>query len=73
MVQSRKGHTGINPGGCEKEMKKTKQNFEEWLNELEVPFDDRKSNGGRVPDYADYGTWLRRNDPIAFNVGFQEW
>jgi len=54
-------------------MKKTKQNFEEWLNELEVPFDDRKSNGGRIPDYADYGTWLRRNDPIAFNVGFQEW
>ena len=50
----------------------TKQEYEEWLNELEIPFDDLKSNGGRIPDNSKYGTWIRRNDPIAFNVGFQE-
>ena len=54
-------------------MKKTKEAFTEWLNELEIPFDDLKSNGGRIPDNSRYGTWLRRNDPIAFNVAFNEW
>jgi hypothetical protein len=54
-------------------MKKTKQSFEEWLNELEIPFEDLKSNGGRIPDCSKYGTWLRKNDSIAFNVAFQEW
>jgi hypothetical protein len=54
-------------------MKKTKANYEEWLNELEIPFDDLKSNGGRIPDRSKYGAWIRKNDPIAFEVGFNEW
>lgn len=54
-------------------MKKTKSNYEKFLNEIGVPEDDKRSNGGRVPDYANYGKWLRKNDPIAFEVGFREW
>jgi len=30
-------------------------------------------HGGRIPDNANYGSWMRRNDPIAFEVGFGEW
>lgn len=51
----------------------TKDQYEEWVNEIPVAWADCKSNGGRIPDDAPYGTWLRRHDPIAFNVGFQEW
>jgi hypothetical protein len=49
-----------------------KKYYEEHLNEIGAPEDDKRSNGGRIPDYCRYGTWLRRNDPIAFNVGFNE-
>lgn len=50
----------------------TKQEYQESLNELPIPFEDQKSNGGRIPDHAKLGDWMRRNDPIAFQVGFQE-
>lgn len=50
----------------------TRKEYAEWLNELGVPEDDKQSNGGRIPDNAKYGEWTRRNDPVAFNVGFQE-
>jgi len=49
-----------------------KYNYENLLNEIGCPDHDLKSNGGRVPDVSKYGTWLRRNDPIAFEVGFSE-
>ncbi len=51
----------------------TKSDYTEYLNELEIPHEDLKSNGGRIPDNADYGDWMRRNDPIAFNVGFNDY
>lgn len=51
----------------------TKKEYEEYLNELEPPPGDVKSEGGRIPDGAKYGTWMRKNDPIAFNVGFNDW
>lgn len=54
-------------------MKKTKKDYEEYLNEIGIPEDDKRSNGGRIPDNSNYGTWLRKNDPIAFQVGFNEW
>lgn len=54
-------------------MKKTRKAYEKYLNEYEVPENDRANNGGRIPDYAKYGSWLRRNDPVAFEVGFNEW
>jgi hypothetical protein len=51
---------------------KNKADFERNLNELGIPEDDKKSNGGRISDHAKYGTWLRRNDPIVFNLGFSD-
>lgn len=51
---------------------KFKKDYEEHLNEIGIPEDDKKSNGGRIPDHCQYGSWLRRNDPIAFNSGFME-
>jgi len=54
-------------------MKRNKANYEEYLNEVEVPEHDMQSRGGRIPDHAKYGSWLRDNDPIAFQVGFAEW
>ena len=52
---------------------KLKSDYVEYLNEIGIPEDDKKSNGGRIPDHCNYGVWLQRNDPIAFNVGFREW
>jgi len=54
-------------------MKITKKEFEEYLNEIEIPNDDLKSLGGRIPDNCKYGSWLRRNDKIMFNVGFSDY
>ena len=54
-------------------MKKTRHNYEVYLDELGVPEHDKKSNGGRISDYANYGAWLRRNDPIAFECGYSDW
>jgi hypothetical protein len=50
----------------------TRKQYEEYLNELGIPHDDVKSEGGRIPDTAKYGSWLRRNDPVAFNVGYED-
>ena len=54
-------------------MKFTKYDYENYLDELGIPFAELKTNGGRIPDHAAYGRWVRINDPIAFNVGFQEY
>ena len=53
-------------------MRYTKRGHEEWLNELEAPEADRRSNGGRIPDFCRYGSWIRRNDPIGFEVSYHE-
>lgn len=57
----------------ERIIKPSRRAYEEWINEIPVPFDECKSNGGRIPDHCKYGTWIRKNDPVAFNVGFNEW
>ena len=54
-------------------MKTTKKNFIKYLNEIGIHEDDKKSNGGRIPDHANYGQWLYKNDTVAFNVGFRDW
>jgi len=56
------------------EEKYTKKRAEEDLNEIGCPVDDHPEAGGRVPwNMVDrYGTWLRRNDPVAFEVFYQE-
>lgn len=54
-------------------MKKiSKKDYQDYLNEMGTPEDDKYSNGGRVPDSSNYGDWMRKNDPIAFEVGYQE-
>lgn len=52
--------------------KVTKESYVNFLNEVGTPDDDKKSNGGRVPDNCKYGSWLRRNDPIAFSAGYRD-
>jgi hypothetical protein len=41
------------------------------LNQQGVPELDKKSKGGNIPDYSQFGTWLRRNDPGRFDVLFK--
>jgi hypothetical protein len=52
---------------------RTRTAYEAYLNEIGIPEDDKRSNGGRIPDRAKYGTWLRNQDPIAFNAGYNDW
>ncbi len=47
--------------------------YEEYLNEFGVPEEEKKSMGGLIPDRCTkWGSWLRKRDPVAFNVGRQE-
>jgi len=59
-------------GGTVKSVRK--QDYELYLNELGTPSSDHPDNGGRVSRKMldKYGTWLRKNDPIAFEVGYNE-
>lgn len=53
---------------------RTKNDYEEYLNDLGVPESDKKSNGGLIPDRTRlYGSWLRKNDSIMFEVTYNEW
>lgn len=58
-------------------MKKTKKECVEFLNGLvdADPEDDRWIIGGknRYTGRKNYGTMLKRYDPIGFEVGFKEW
>jgi hypothetical protein len=60
-----------NPEDAEED--KLEDMYEDYLNEIGVPDDDLYINGGRIPDFAKYGEWMRKNDIIAWNVGFQDW
>lgn len=56
-------------------MKKlTLKQIEERLNEAETPDHDHPDSGGRVPWGMEnrYGSWLRRNDSIAFEIAARE-
>ena len=52
--------------------KVTKKSFEEYLNRMGIPSYERESNMGRIPTHSKYGTWLRRNDPTAFSILYNE-
>lgn len=56
-------------------IKKSKSEYEEYLNEMGTPTSDHPDYGGRVPRsmVKKYGTWLRKNDPTAFSVGYGEY
>ncbi len=46
--------------------------FEEYLNEFDAC--EIKAISSRTPErITKPGTWLRKNDPIAFQVGYDEW
>jgi len=49
--------------------------YTEYLNEIGVPEHDHPESDGRVPwdMINNYGDWLQQNDPIAFNVGLNEY
>jgi len=54
-------------------MSLSRKAYRQFLNEIGVPFGDRKENGGRIPRNAMYGNWLWKHDPISFQVGYSEW
>jgi len=57
-------------------MRKTKANYEEYLNEITAPFwqyDYLGKKGCRLVKQGRLGTALRKYDPILFQVGFEEW
>jgi hypothetical protein len=47
-----------------------KTGYERYLNEYGL---DEPQYNRRGTPIKHYGTWLRRNDPVAFNVGYNEW
>jgi hypothetical protein len=49
--------------------RKTKAAYEEYLNEA-LQGQPHPQGGARPPEKP--GTWLRRNDPIQFEVGYNE-
>ena len=55
------------------EYKKDRAGLERFLNDQVIPMDERKSNGGRIKDGANYGSWIRKNDPVLFDGLFDEW
>ncbi len=56
-----------------KDERPSKISYERYLNELGIPEDLKKSNGGHIPDYVKYGTWLRVNEAEKFENDYQEW
>ena len=56
-------------------MTKTRRNYERHLNEMSVSY-EMCWIGGRNIFYdqrCKYGSSMRKHDPIAFEVGFNEW
>ncbi len=53
--------------------KPTQIAYELHLNKSGIPENLKKSNGGNVPDFVKYGTWMRINDADAFTNGYKEW
>lgn len=52
---------------------KTRKDYEEYLNEV-LEKDSPKQLSVKEGTYiAKPGTWMRRNDPIQFEVGYQEY
>jgi len=54
---------------------KTRKDYENYLNEMSVSY-DMCWFGGKNYFYdgrAKYGSSMRKHDPIAFEVGFNDW
>lgn len=62
----------LKPSEKNKKPRITKHDYEMYLNELGVPEEYKYRNGGRVKSRK-WGEWMRLNDPIAFQVGYNEY
>lgn len=49
----------------------TMKQHEDYLNQLEAPEGTSSLSKRRIKE-GGYGTWLRRNDPIQFEVSYRE-
>lgn len=56
-----------------KEDRPSKIAYERHLNQMGIPDNLKKTNGGHIPDYVKYGTWMRVNEPQNFESGYQSW
>lgn len=54
-------------------MKKTKNNYENYLNEVGETLPEESFIMNGKLRHGAYGRLLRKHDPIAFEVGFNEW
>lgn len=54
-------------------MKKTKKEYEKYLNEIGLSLDEDHFIIGGKKRKGKYGTMLRKHDPIAFSVGYNDW
>ena len=54
---------------------KTKTDFQRYLDGVGCPEHDKHENGGRYKPTSRtrYGQWLRRTDPIQFDVEYNIW
>ena len=52
---------------------KTRKQYELFLNDLGFEDDEEKMIIGGKLRRGKYGTMMRKYDPIAFEVGFNEW
>ena len=51
----------------------TRKQYEEYLNDIGCQdANELRSHGGRIPDHCKYGAWIRKHDPIAFEVVLRE-
>lgn len=55
--------------------RKTKKVYEEFLNSIAVTYEQCWIGGKNIfyDERKKYGTYLRKHDPIAFNLGYNEW
>ena len=55
--------------------KLTRKEYEEYLNEVgkSLPEEEFIIGGKQRPYWGKYGSFIRRYDPIAFEVGYSDW
>ena len=52
---------------------RTKQAYEDYLNEVLENYDTPQLSVPQGTYLSKPGTWMRKNDPIQFEVGYNEW
>lgn len=55
--------------------KKTKKAYVDYLNNLSFSYNECWIGGKNIfhDNRCKYGSYLRKHDPIAFEVGYREW